>query len=1680
MKVTKSSYSVSKLIGLLLHAKSIKLAALVAVLGLVVINNPSVAQENFVTPGPNVNAVGTTPDYNILRIPDLFRKQQNEPSCRSATDNPADIVCGFNDCRAADWPEVQGDCWIGVGQSRDFGKTWTSRLAPGYLGHPDSVNMGFAADPALVEAPGNSPGVMYLTYIASYRDSDVGGIFTQTYVKSPLEDGEPYLPVIGQPSTTAFGSEGRFHDKVAAILVVDENDPQSSSAHTFFLEGVVDEDLNPRPVTINLVDHVHIVAYSVFTGEGSAVKILTRRCVNGGPCEKPKKASSELNTVTGVHLSYIQGEGLTLTYRRSGDSNEPDGIVSVHSDNLARTWSKPEDVGGAICPMDSQASGSTLRNFTFPWGAATDDRYWVFWADKVMVDPDDPDRHGKRVAALGECTQVPGAPLGTYPGVSRIVGMSSEDGKNWYGAVGSETEPFILDFNNGVGYQIFPFSQGTKNRVDIAWWDTREEDELLGRPVPVDAFAKEVEEFPYIYDYQTLDAGILTRVFRTANIYMTRISGCLDTSPLGGCTPNQPINDPTVNLVSPVRISRYQTRDVNGVVQELEANRLNLRTHGSGRLAYTGDYGSIGTRTFRRLTSGRVIPNSLGEQVGLENFVAEENMVVAWGENRDVFGDFVGDPGDPLVQFLYAAPVLQAPVLQAPVFQANNDSATDSSESLLADETGSEDPTDSVESLLAGDETDLKAVNEPDDGPGAGPTDDAPDTCTVANLQRSYARDSGVYVSYVEDKPSMVALSQARRLNTTQRMIPLFISYPGTNPLGENFCLHIAQRPADWENGEGSGRASFLPRPALNNPDDPASTPVLEFLDVHVGPKSSASRSVFITSSDPTTRVIVNAHAGFCPDPQVPGVPPSGELISSVQIGDGELFDPVFCQQNPTAPACINSVASSESHNISEFLEAPSLQAPVLQAPSLQALSLGSPVLQAPSFQATGFQAQGEEAPVLQAPSFQATNYEANSLLSPSLQAPSFQAPSLQAAGEGDIYYQDLTHTVVTSGNVTTTYSADIAVLGLDPLATDVDLIAWQPNVHTATGTDADGDCVPAAEASIKVIAAVDMEAPVFQAPSLQAPGLGDVSLPFAFPDDGEGEPGDDQEPFIGDITFPGKPGDLINLTTRIWVTGDAKVELDRLNECKDSATPPATCSPAEIELGPFAVLAFGAAAHGCSINGFTIPGAGGDCISADAEKIEPPDLFEPFFIPDSGTTFAHEAEADVNGDCCAVSTPGTVPVGISVTDQSPVTVTCSSSGVPLGDVTTTFEFGDTTVNCVATDQPGNQSTADYLISIIDETNPVINVPADITTGAETASGVPVTFVVTADDVTVTTIECKITGTETTVTSDVTLFLPGTTNVTCTATDVGGNTASDSFNVIVNDIGNPTISVSITTPDYPPAEATSAAGASVTFDVTALDDIDDDVASECKLTGTNTVVESPHTFSYVPPGPTTTSVTCTAMDDAVPPNTASTTFDVIVDDMTPPDIDMPGDITGIVIGATVNYEDHGFTVSDDVDPDPVVNCDTASGSVFNSLGTTPVSCTATDNSNNTSAATTFNVTVDQVNPGGITAKRSVKAGSSDPVRLTWEDGAQPPNTIFVGPADETTHSIEAHEAPDGTCPGIGNDLILEDPGSSFWQLLEGNIYGYNWQTPDDASGPHCIKVTLLATGQSQETVSTIR
>ncbi len=265
-----------------------------------------------------------------------------------------------------------------------------------------------------------------------------------------------------------------------------------------------------------------------------------------------------------------------------------------------------------------------------------------------------------------------------------------------------------------------------------------------------------------------------------------------------------------------------------------------------------------------------------------------------------------------------------------------------------------------------------------------------------------------------------------------------------------------------------------------------------------------------------------------------------------------------------------------------------------------------------------------------------------------------------------------------------------------------------------------------------------------------------------------------------------------------------------------------------------------------------------------------------------------------------------------------PAPVVCSPESGSL------FLFGLTLVSCTATDAFGSTSGT-FSVIITDTTPPAITVPADFS-----SAGPVVTFTASAVDA----ID-GIVGVSCTPASGST-FTSGTTTVQCLAYDSRFNATYGFFDVTVTE-GAPTIAV----PDDISVPATSAAGAVVTFAASA--------------TGGATIACTPASGSTFTIG--TTTVTCTATNAS---GSASGSFSVTVVDEGP-ELTVPADMTVEATspaGATVT-----FTVSatDAVDGTITATCAPSSGDMF-PLGTTTVSCSATDSAGNV-ATEAFDVTV---------------------------------------------------------------------------------------------------------------------
>ena len=173
----------------------------------------------------------------------------------------------------------------------------------------------------------------------------------------------------------------------------------------------------------------------------------------------------------------------------------------------------------------------------------------------------------------------------------------------------------------------------------------------------------------------------------------------------------------------------------------------------------------------------------------------------------------------------------------------------------------------------------------------------------------------------------------------------------------------------------------------------------------------------------------------------------------------------------------------------------------------------------------------------------------------------------------------------------------------------------------------------------------------------------------------------------------------------------------------------------------------------------------------------------------------------------------------------------------------------------------------------------------------------------------------------------------------------------------------------VTVPADMTVEATSAAGAVATFSASASDLVD----------GALTPICAPASGSTFALG--TTTVTCTATDAAG--NTGSASFDVTVEDTTPPVVTPPANVTAEATGpsgANVTYS--GESATDLVDGAITPTCIPASGSTF-ALGTSTVNCSATDAAGNEGSAS-FSITVVDTTPPAVTVPADMTEEATGP------------------------------------------------------------------------------------------------
>lgn len=396
----------------------------------------------------------------------------------------------------------------------------------------------------------------------------------------------------------------------------------------------------------------------------------------------------------------------------------------------------------------------------------------------------------------------------------------------------------------------------------------------------------------------------------------------------------------------------------------------------------------------------------------------------------------------------------------------------------------------------------------------------------------------------------------------------------------------------------------------------------------------------------------------------------------------------------------------------------------------------------------------------------------------------------------------------------------------------------------------------------------------------------------------------------------------------------------------------------------------------------------------------------------------------DMDASTCGVDATIVAPTFDDCGDGSglaPMTVV-RSDGMPA---TATFPIGNTTVTYTYVDAGGNTGTCETTISVTDNEPPVIMGATTTTVAADPAAcGAVVNFSVTAMD-------C-VTSTITFSQNSGTFFPVGTTVVSVVATDAFGNERNTTFDVIVTDDEDPTVSLG----DQTLTLGSLDCNAPVYPDYTGLATSDDNC-------GVTAISQSPPAGSAVLMLMDGATQTVTIEVEDASGNVGSTSFTVTIDDnVDPVAVDCPtnqvlqlpddGDASTCMVMAT--WTPPTFDDCGDGNGQAATTSTHVPGDMF-PVGNTVVTYTYTDKGGN-STDCSFTISVTDGEGPEFTAVPNdvtVDAAANCEAAVTYSPLAAAQDCDALAPT--ITYDI-----PSGSTFGIGTTVVTVTAEDSFGNL----------------------------------------
>lgn len=387
--------------------------------------------------------------------------------------------------------------------------------------------------------------------------------------------------------------------------------------------------------------------------------------------------------------------------------------------------------------------------------------------------------------------------------------------------------------------------------------------------------------------------------------------------------------------------------------------------------------------------------------------------------------------------------------------------------------------------------------------------------------------------------------------------------------------------------------------------------------------------------------------------------------------------------------------------------------------------------------------------------------------------------------------------------------------------------------------------------------------------------------------------------------------------------------------------------------------------------------------ISTDTQDVIVEDTDAPTVIAPADITVI--ADASCQGTVASLGTP--------ITDDN-----CSVASV-TEDGLGTYPLGATTVTWTVIDGSGNISTDTQIITVVDETDPVINaLPADIVIANDPG------VCNAAVNWTEPTVTDNCTGAIISQTSGIAnggSFPVGTTIVEYTATDGSGNTVIETFTVTVNDDEDPTITAAA---DTTIAANNFCTALNVVLDLPTVND-------NCGILSVTN--DAPVLYEL-----DTTTVTWTVTD--VNGNTAIATQFVIIADSTAPQISAPLPVTA--------YVDTLCQTTIDTLGTPITSDNCAVDTVYNdapatyTTGSYVITWYAEDAAGNIDSTTQVVTVLDTIRPEPILVDTTIILDPAGPISLFGSD-------IDAGSTDNCGIDQVIIEQNTFDCEDLGTNIV---------------------------------------------------